>query len=56
MKGQDMKSIYRVIFHDESGEIKVTAPTHYEDAYKTAEAWKGTIYREEKTQPVKEVK
>jgi hypothetical protein len=51
-----MKEIYRVIFWNDAGEIRVTAPTFYDDAYKTAEAWKGTIYREEKTQPIKEVK
>ena len=51
-----MKNIYRVVFHDDAGQIKVTAPTHYEDAYITAEAYKGTIYREEKTQPVKDGK
>tara|TARA_B100000424_G_scaffold258829_1_gene241103 strand:+ start:758 stop:946 length:189 start_codon:yes stop_codon:yes gene_type:complete len=45
--------LYRVIFWNNSGEIKVTAPTTYEDAYKTAESWEGVIYRMEKTQPTK---
>ena len=48
-----MKEIYRVIFWNDAGEIKVTAPTFYEDAYNTAEKRKGVIYRMEKTQPTK---
>ena len=39
------KHIYRVVFWNNSGEIKVTAPTTYEDAYKTAESYKGVIYK-----------
>ena len=35
-EGKDMKEIYRVIFWNDAGEIKVTAPTFYEDAYNTA--------------------
>ena len=45
--------LYRVVFWNNSGEIKVTAPTTYEDAWKTAESWEGVIYRMEKTQPTK---
>jgi len=45
--------LYRVIFWNNSGDIKVTAPTTYEDAYNTADKWEGVIYRMEKTQPTK---
>ena len=51
-----MKEIYRVIFWNDAGEIRVTAPTFYEDAYNTADKWKGVIYRLDKTQPTKGIK
>ena len=47
------KHIYRVVFWNNSGEIKVTAPTTYEDAYKTAESWEGVIYKMMSEQPTK---
>ena len=52
-EGKNMKEIYRVIFWNDTGEIRVTAPTFYEDAYNTADKWGGVIYRMEKTQPTK---
>lgn len=48
------KHIYRVVFWNNSGEIKVTAPTTYEDAYKTAESYKGVIYKMESSQPIED--
>ena len=52
-QGGSMKEIYRVIFWNDAGEIRVTAPTFYDDAYNTADRWGGVIYRMEKTQPTK---
>jgi len=40
-----MAEKYRVIFWQD-GIIKATAPTHYSDAYDTAKAWKGELYKE----------
>jgi hypothetical protein len=40
-----MDEKYRVVFWVE-GTIKVTAPTHYSDAYDTAKKWKGELYKE----------
>ena len=48
-----MKSIYRVVLWNDDGDIKVTAPTTFDDAYNTAEKWDGVIYRLDKTQPPK---
>ena len=48
------KHIYRVVFWNNSGEIKVTAPTTYEDAYKTAESYKGVIYKMMSEQPIED--
>ncbi len=47
------KLIYRVVYWDDDKNIKVTAPTTYEDAYNTADKWNGVIYRLDKTQPTK---
>jgi len=32
-----MNELYRVIYHNDAGELKVTAKTHQEDAFITAE-------------------
>ena len=52
-EGKDMKEIYRVIYWKANGDIRVSAPTHFEDAYVTAEINEGVIYRMDKTQPTK---
>lgn len=40
-----MPEKYRVVFW-KGKDIKVTAPTHYSDAYDTAKAWQGELYKE----------
>ncbi len=53
-EGRNMKAIYRVVFWDDDKNIKVTAPTTFDDAYNTAEKWDGVIYRLDKTQPTRD--
>lgn len=48
-----MNAIYRVVYWKENGDIRVTAPTHFDDAYVTAEIFEGVIYRMDNTQPTK---